>query len=210
MDRDRPTAFVVDDDHTIRESIELVLRSVEVPVRTFASAWAFLDWYDPDAPGCLVTDIVMPGMSGIDLQSELRVRKIGLPIVFITGHGDIPLAVKVMKAGAFDFFEKPVDCDRLLACIRDAFERDRIERQVARAHAEVRRRIERLTPREFEVFERVVAGHSSRRIAAELKVSAKTIEAHRAQVMRKMEARNVVDLIHAWYRCPGLHISAGD
>lgn len=194
-----PCVFVVDDHFRVLDSLEFLIKSVGLPVLTFPSARDFLDAYDPDRPGCLVLDIRMPGMSGLQLQEELRSREIDIPVIFITGHGDVPLAVQAMKRGAVEFLEKPLDHQRLLDCVQDALERDRIQRSVAEARSVVSRRCERLTARECEVLQRVVAGKSSKEVARELRVSAKTIESHRARIMRKMEARSVIELVHAWY-----------
>ncbi|MEX0715038.1 MAG: response regulator [Planctomycetaceae bacterium] len=199
MDSFPPTVFVVDDHFRVLESLEFLMKSVGLPVLTFQSARDFLDEIDPDRPGCLILDIRMPGMSGLQLQDELEVRGIDIPIIFITGHGDVPLAVQAMKRGAVEFLEKPLDHQRLLDCIHDAIAQDRAQRSLAEAKSAVSERSGRLTTREREVLQRVVAGQSSKEVALELKVSVKTVEAHRAQIMRKMEARSVIDLVHAWY-----------
>ncbi|MEX0701087.1 MAG: response regulator [Planctomycetales bacterium] len=190
---------MVDDQARIRESLQALLRSVHLRVVTCGSAQEFLDTYDPACAGCLVLDVRMPGMSGIQLQEELQARGTEIPIIFITGHGDVALAVQAMKGGAVEFLEKPLDHQRLLDCIHEAIERDRVQRLAAEARSAIRERIERLTRRERQVLEEVVAGRSSREIAAELAVSVKTVEAHRARIMRKMEAHSAAQLIHAWY-----------
>lgn len=193
---DVPTVFVVDDDLAVRKSLRWLLESVDLNVETFESAREFLDKYEPHRPGCVVLDVRMPGMSGLELQDHLRSEGIGIPIIIITGYGDVPMAVRAMKAGAMDFIEKPV-CDQvLLEHIHDALEVDQKRRQVRTNSREVTERLQSLTRREAQVMEYVVQGLSSKEIAKKLEVSFKTIEAHRAKIMKKMDAKSVPHLIH--------------
>ncbi len=191
-----PTVFVVDDDRAMRKSLRWLIESVDLRVETYESAQAFLDHYDPDRPGCVVLDVRMPGMSGLDLQDHLRKHDIDIPIIIVTAYGEVPMAVRAIKAGALDFIEKPV-CDQiLLDHIQEALELDRKLRQTRANNKEITERLESLTKREAEVMDFVVAGMSSKEIAGELGVSFKTIEAHRAKIMKKMDAKSVPHLIH--------------
>ncbi len=189
------TVFIVDDDPGVRSSMSFLLESVELSVHICASAQEFLEFYTPDMPGCLVLDIRLPGMSGLELQEELVNRKIEIPVIIVTGHAEVPIAVKAMKAGAIDFIEKPFSDQVLLDCIRRALLKDS-EARVDRSRRDaVSHRISTLTPREAEVMHKVVSGNSNKMIAAQLGVSRKTVEAHRAGVMKKMEAQSVADLV---------------
>ena len=190
-----PTVYVVDDDPALRDSLELLMRSVQLPVATFDSAQAFLDGYREGAPGCLVLDIRMPGMSGLDLQERLLPEGIHLPVIIITGHGDVPMAVRALKSGALDFIEKPFNDQLLLDTVKRALELDAREREGRGQKAALEERLSKLTPREREVLEMVVAGRSNKQMAADLGVSQKTIEAHRAKVMEKSGARSLSDLM---------------
>lgn len=193
---ENPTVFVVDDDRAMRKSLRWLIESVNLPVETFESAREFLEKYDPTRPGCVVLDVRMPGMSGLELQDYLRSQDIKIPVIIITAYGDVPMAVRAIKAGALDFIEKPV-CDQvLLDHIHDALELDRKNRETEAENREIVARYESLTKREAEVMEHVVAGQSSKEIAGELGVSFKTIEAHRAKIMKKMDAKSVPHLIH--------------
>ncbi len=193
----KPTVFVVDDDAAVRDSLRLLLKSVGLPVEVFESAQDFLDADRDDRPGCLVLDIRMPGMSGLELQVKLNERHSILPIIFITGHGDVPMAVTAMKAGAADFIQKPFRDQDLIDRIHKALERDN-ERRAVRAETEViRERLALLTPRETEVMERVVKGQANKVIAMDLGVSQRTVELHRARVMRKLKMRSLAELVHA-------------
>jgi FixJ family two-component response regulator len=193
---DEPTVFVVDDDRAMRKSLRWLLESVELHVETFESAREFLDKYDIHRPGCVVLDVRMPGMSGLELQDHLRSQGIDIPIIIITAYGDVPMAVRAMKAGALDFIEKPV-CDQvLLEHIHGALEVDQKRRQVRTNSREVTERLASLTRREAQVMQYVVQGLSSKEIAKKLEVSFKTIEAHRAKIMKKMDAKSVPHLIH--------------
>lgn len=190
-----PTVFIVDDDATIRDSLRWLLDSVELKSQSYASAAEFLADYDPSQPGCLVLDIRMPGMSGFELQAELEKRKVSLPIVIMTGHGDIPMCVRAFDAGAFAFVEKPVNQQALLDYIRKALAQDAEDRQRQQLAPEIARRRSRLTPRELEVMEHLLQGRALKQIAAELKVSIPTISKHRTQVLEKMGVDNDVELV---------------
>jgi len=190
-----PTVFVVDDDNALRKSLCWLIESIGLRVQTFASAHEFLDAYPADTPGCLVLDVRMPGMSGLDLQERLEERRITIPVIIITGYGDVPMAVRAMKAGAVDFIEKPVSDQMLLDRIQQAIMTDSMHRESKRGKSQFAARIELLTPREREVMDKVVSGLSSREIGDELGVSFKTVEAHRAKIMKKMQASSVPHLV---------------
>lgn len=190
-----PTVFVVDDDDEVRDSLRWLIESVGLQVRSFSSAQSFLDSYTDSAPGCLVLDIRMPGMSGLDLQEELSGRGIELPVIVVTAYGDVQTAVRAMKAGAVDFVEKPIGEQGLLDQIHKAIAEDLRNNEKRAVQREVKQRYERLTPREKEVMALVVDGLSSKEIAQQIDVSFKTVEAHRAKIMKKMEAKSVPHLI---------------
>ena len=190
-----PVVYVVDDDASICRALARLLRSAGFAVQTFPSAKAFLDWSAPDRPACLVLDIRMPGPSGLDLQSALREADRLLPIVFITGHGDVATSVRAMKAGAVDFLTKPVKRDVLLAAARAALAHDAATRAHRAELRGLRDRFESLTTREREVFERVVDGRLNKQIADELGTSIRTVKAHRANVMSKMAAGSLAELV---------------
>lgn len=191
----RPIIYIVDDDTAVREALSSLIRSVGLNVRTFASGAEFLLERRQDAPGCLLLDVRMPGISGLDLQSELAKGNIDIPIIFITGHGDIPMAVRVMKAGALEFLTKPIREQDLLDAIQRGVQINRISRQKRTETADLLRRFASLTPRESEVMQQVVTGLLNKQIAATLGASEKTIKHHRAQAMRKMRARSLPDLV---------------
>ena len=191
-----PTVFIVDDDDAVRRFLTGLIRSIDLKVEAYASAQDFLDAYQPGRPGCLLLDVRMPGMSGLELQRELAERSIALQVVILTGHGNVPVAVQAMKAGAVDFIEKPFNNELLL---------DRIQRAVAQSlrsdserekHDETLRRLDTLTPRERQVCDLVVNGETNKSIAHRLTISEKTVEIHRANVMRKMRARSLASLVH--------------
>ena len=192
-----PVVHVVDDDDSVRTAVVRLLQAAGHEARGYASAGEFLlGRSDRDAPGCVVLDVRMPGPSGLDLQEALARLEVPLPIVFLTGHGDIPMSVRAMKAGAVDFLTKPVSRDALLAAVRTALARDAETRSArARLHA-FRARYETLTPREREVFAGVVAGKLNKQIAGELGTAERTVKAHRAQVMDKMQVASVAELVH--------------
>ena len=192
---DKTRVYIVDDDPAMRESLQFLLESVDLEVQAFDSAEAFLDALDPEPIGCLVVDLRMPGMSGAVLQEQLADRAPDLPVIMVTGYGTVSTAVKAMRGGAFDFIEKPINdqalLDRVQEALRAAEERRR-RRQAMRHYAE---RLERLTRREEEVMNLIVDGMSNRQVAEKLGLSEKTVEVHRARIMDKTEARNVVELV---------------
>jgi two-component system, LuxR family, response regulator FixJ len=190
-----PVVFVVDDDPAMRDSLRWLIESTGLRVETYGDARTFLEAIGPDRPGCLVLDVRMPGMSGLDLQAELARRSIGLPTIVVTGHAEVPLAVRAVKAGAIDFIEKPFSDQLLLDRVRQGIEMDRREREGREQRAEVMRRIGLLTQREHEVLDLVVAGKANKEIAAALHLSPKTVEVHRAHVMEKMQASSVAELV---------------
>lgn len=190
-----PLVHVVDDEADVRDAVGLLLRSMGLRVATHASAAEFFDAYPPDSPGCLVLDVRLPGMSGLEMQAELHRHGVHLPVVFISGHGDIPMAVRAVRAGALDFLEKPFSDQALLDCVQRALDRDAELRAERHAQAEVRACLERLTPREREVLEHLVQGKVNKIIARELDLSTRTVEIHRARVLHKMGAANVSQLV---------------
>jgi FixJ family two-component response regulator len=203
MTRLEPTVFVVDDDAAVRRFLGGLIESVELRVETYASAQDFLGAYEPGRPGCLVLDVRMPGMSGLELQRELADRAVDLPVIVLTGHGNVQVAVHAMKAGAVDFIEKPFDNELLL---------DRIQKAVAgsvRAASErvkrneIANRLQQLTPRECQVLDLVISGETNKGVARHLEISERTVEIHRANVMRKMRATSLADLIRLVASSPG-------
>jgi FixJ family two-component response regulator len=195
MSETEAMVFVVDDDAPMRESLKNLIRSVGLRVELFASAQEFLRGKRPDLPSCLVLDVRLPGLSGLDLQKRTGDAGIEIPIVFITGHGDIPMSVRAMKAGAVEFLTKPFRDQDLLDAIQQALERDRTARDQRAALEELRNRFASLTPREREVMKRVVAGLLNKQIGAELGTSETTVKIHRHQVMEKMEAGSLPELV---------------
>ena len=187
--------FVVDDDASMRDAISRLLNAVGLTVQTFASARAFLNRRLPDVPGCVVLDVRLPGLSGLDLQREMVERGIHIPVVFITGHGDIPMSVQAMKAGAVEFLTKPFRDQDLLDAVRSGILLDRKEREERAELAELRDCVRQLTQREQEVMSLVVSGLLNKQIALQLGTSEKTIKIHRSQVMRKMRANSLADLV---------------
>ncbi len=191
-----PTVFVVDDDDAVRRFLTGLIRSIDLRVEAYASAQDFLDAYRPGRPGCLLLDVRMPGMSGLELQRELAERSIELPVIILTGHGNVPVAVQAMKAGAVDFIEKPFNNELLLDRIQRAVAQSLRSGSAREAHDETLRRLDTLTPRERQVFDLVVSGEINKSIAHRLAISGKTVEIHRANVMRKMRARSLAALVH--------------
>ncbi len=189
------TVFIVDDDPAMRDSMSFLVRSVGMAVETFASAQEFLDAYDPERPGCLVFDVRMPGMSGLELQEFLSERGIRSPVIMVTGYGDVPMAVRALKGGAVDFLEKPFTDQELLETINEAIERDYRQRGKESERSKVEERIARLTPREREVMDLVIDGKPNKVIAAELELSPKTVEVHRSRVMAKMQVSSLAALL---------------
>lgn len=187
--------FVVDDDAAVREALDSLIRSVGLRVETFSSARDFLRHQRPELPSCIVLDVRLPDLNGLELQRKLAAGKRPLPIIFITGHGDIPMSVRAMKAGAAEFFTKPFNDRALLRAIRAAIERDRAALETRRELASLQKRYELLTPREREVFHLVVQGYLNKQIAAELGKAQITIKVQRGRVMKKMQARSLADLV---------------
>lgn len=192
--------FIVDDEEAVRDSIGLLLRSVGLRAQGFPDARAFLDAYRPEQPGCLVLDIRMPRMSGLELQQELNRRGWGIPVIFISGHGDVPMAVEAMRAGAVDFLQKPFKDDELIRRVQKALDQDERLREQLNGREQIRARFDALTPREREIAARLVAGEANKVIAIELSLSERTVELHRAHIMQKMEARGLAQLVQMLMR----------
>jgi FixJ family two-component response regulator len=187
--------FIVDDDSSVRTALKRLIKSVGHKVTTFSSAREFLDHDHPDAPSCLVLDIRMPGLSGLELQEQMAAQGLTMPIIFITGHGNIPISVRAMKAGAVDFLEKPFDDQALLDAIHHAIAKDTQTKQEQAEIDEIKQRVTSLTPREHDVCSLVITGMLNKQIAFELGTSEKTVKVHRARVMQKMSAKSLADLV---------------
>jgi len=187
--------YVVDDDEAVRGSLRMLFKSVGLPVQPFPSARDFLAAYDPNQPGCLVLDIRMPGMSGLELQEHLNLSGAIIPVIFITGHGDVPMAVQAMRHGAFDFLQKPFRDQDLIDRVQRAFEKDKVNRLDLGKRDHIRECFESLTAREKEVLRLVTGGKANKVIAGDLGVSHRTVEIHRARVMEKMEAHSLAQLV---------------
>lgn len=190
-----PIVHVVDDDEPICRALRMLLHSVEIGVETHHSAAAFLEKWNPEIPGCVVLDVRMAGMSGLELQDHLLAHEATIPVIFITAHADVSLAVRAMRNGAFDFIEKPFTDQEILDTINRALEHDREERESRVRRAAILSRVESLTPREREVMELVLRGKANKMIAYELGISERTVEIHRARMMRKMEAPSLANLV---------------
>jgi FixJ family two-component response regulator len=194
MSAEQPVIFVVDDDASAREGIEDLLQSVGLRVMTFRSPQEFLEGARPDAPGCIVLDVRLPGTSGLEFQKVLIDAGVHFPVIFITGHGDIPMSVMAMKSGAIEFLTKPFREQSLLDAINAGIEKDRLRRDGLKLVSELQQRFQRLTPREREVFALVVTGRPNKQVAAELGLSEMTVKVHRSQVTKKMRATSIVEL----------------
>jgi two-component system response regulator FixJ len=195
MPSEQVVVHVIDDDEAVRHSLAFLLQSVDIPVQTYDTASAFLAKLHEVAPGCVITDVRMPGISGIDLLRRLKDSGILLPVIVITGHADVPLAVEAMKIGAVDFIEKPFDDEVLLSAVRSAIARNESDSLQQAERAEVEGRLALLSNRERDVLEGLVAGHANKRIAFDLGISPRTIEIYRANLMTKMEAASLSDLV---------------
>jgi FixJ family two-component response regulator len=196
-----PTVFVVDDYAPVRSAISRLLRAAGFAVVAFASPEKFLAQYDPHTPGCLVLDLDMPAVDGLELQRILAGKGSPLPVIFLTGHGDVPKSVQAMKRGASDFLTKPVNDEDLLAAIRAAIEKDRTLRREQTELSEIRARLATLTPREREVLEHVVTGKLNKQIAVDLGAAEQTVKVHRARVMQKLRVGSVAELVRLTERC---------
>ena len=195
MNNSNQTVFVVDDDDAVRDSLAVLFESVGLEAEAYANATAFLESYDPERSGCLVLDLRMPGMSGLDLQRRLNEVNAILPVIFITGHGDVSVAVRAMRAGAVDFLQKPFDEQDLLDRVHQALEKDSRHRAELKEKGAIAERIRSLTPREKEVMALVVEGLANKQAAGRLGVSQRTVEIHRARVMEKMQASSLAHLV---------------
>jgi FixJ family two-component response regulator len=190
-----PCVFLVDDDASVLKSLARLMRSARLNAMTFSSPREFLDKHDPHAAGCIVLDVAMPGLTGLQLQEELTCKGSGMPIIFLTGHGDIPMGVRAMKRGAIDFLTKPVNDEDLLKAIRIAIDADRVRREARAELDDIRQRLATLTPRENEVMRHVIAGELNKQIGAEIGAAEKTIKVHRGRVMEKMKVQSVAELV---------------
>ncbi|MCP4757355.1 MAG: response regulator transcription factor [Proteobacteria bacterium] len=195
MNEGTPIVTIIDDDASVLRSLGRLVRSIGLEVETFISAHDFLECTRSTESACLILDVRMPGLSGLDLQEELSARNLGIPIIFITGHGTIPMSVHAMKAGAVDFLQKPFNDQELLDCIQKAIKQNDLARRQRAEADDIRRRVEELTPREREVFALVTTGMLNKQIAGELGVGEKTIKVHRARVMQKMQADSLAHLV---------------
>ena len=190
-----PIVVLVDDDQSVRDALKWLIESVDLRVDTYASATEFIESFDPAAPGCLVLDVRMPGMSGLELQENLAAHQCGLPVIIITGHADVAMCVRAFEGGAFAFLEKPINQQQLLEQIQKAIEQDKTNRQESIPSEEIAEMASRLTPRERDVMDLLVSGQSMKQIASELQISLPTCSKHRAHVLEKLDVRNDVQLV---------------
>jgi FixJ family two-component response regulator len=195
MSENKPVVFIVDDDPDVRSLLKKLIQSVGLPAEAFASGQEFLSRPKPEEPACIVLDVRLPGLSGLDLQEKLVQTGVDIPVIFITGFGSVPQSVRAMKAGAVDFIEKPFENQTLLDAVNRALEKSRLALQRRSEMREIDDRTKSLTPREYEVFIRIVSGLANKQVADELALSEKTVKIHRANVMRKMQARTFADLV---------------
>jgi len=195
MNASDPIVFMIDDDAAVLEALTRLLRAFDLNVAPFTSPKEFLEQFDPDLHGCLVLDVAMPHWNGLDLQQELSARGNQLPVIFLSGHGDIPMSVKAMKQGALDFLTKPIQGQDLLEAIHNAIDKDRMNRQSRTELTDIMERLATLTPREREVLDHVVSGRLNKQIAADLGTVEKTIKVHRAHLMKKLKVRSLADLV---------------
>ncbi len=196
-----PTVALVDDDQSVRDALKWLIESVDLHVDTYTSADEFLESFDPATPGCLVLDVRMPGMSGLELQENLAAHQCGLPVIIITGHADIAMCVRAFRSGAFAFLEKPVDQQDLLEQVQKAIKQDRKNRQESMSGVDIEARVAQLTPREREVMELLIVGRSMKQISKTLQINLGTCSKHRAKVLEKLDVENDVQLVrrvHAW------------
>lgn len=208
MSEINPVVFVIDDDPSVRDALDSLIRSVALNVQSFASTEEFLLTKRPESPGCIVLDVRLPGRSGLDFQHEMIKSNIRLPVIFITGHGDVPMSVKAIKAGAIEFLTKPFREQELLDAIHDGIARDRIQRQSAEIAGKLGSLFAGLTPREREIMLQVVSGRPNKQIAARLKLSEFTVKVHRGHVMRKMKAKSLADLVRMADGLPTVTVKA--
>lgn len=197
MRNENQLVYVIDDDEAVRHSLGLLLDAIGLQNEVYASALDFMQGFDPERPSCLVCDVRMPALSGLELQQRLLEEGVEVPIIFITGHGDVPMAVNAMKAGATDFIQKPFRDQDLIDRIHKALQLDSKRRETTQQDSAIREALRTLTPRETEVMERVVSGQSNKVIAMDLGVSPRTVELHRARVMRKLRMRSLAQLVKA-------------
>jgi FixJ family two-component response regulator len=195
VSEEQPTVFVIDDDPSVREALDSLLRSVALKVQLFESTQEFLDTERPDAPACIVLDVRLPGRSGLDFQHDLARLRVHLPIIFITGHGDIPMSARAFKAGAIEFLTKPFRDQEFIDAVMLGIAQDRARRKNISSSADLQKCFDSLTPREREVMALITEGWSNKHVAAELKLSEATVKVHRGHVMRKMGAKSLADLV---------------
>jgi two-component system, LuxR family, response regulator FixJ len=193
--------YVVDDEPSLRDSVAMLLRSIGLPAKTFASAEEFLGGYSPGAPGCLIVDVRMPGMSGLELQEHLSAKRVNLPVIIMTGHGDVAMAVRAMKAGAADFLEKPFNDQVFIDSVQRALRQPTVKSLGDDDLAAIRARMDELTAREREVMQLLIEGRANKVIAAKLGLSIRTVETHRAKVMEKTDARSLAELVRMAIAC---------